>query len=161
GRTLAEELLPAFKRRFDLVERGQLNKVVEELKLEGSDLVENWSGRQELGRLARVHYLVFGSVSRLGCLVIHARLVDVRSGLVLEGGRGCALCGGEWISGGGGGENVLMSGTKKSTPNNKKGPPGPPRGLRIVGGPAPPPGGPLGAAARVPPPIMVYTPRPP
>src|SRR5947209_3489200 len=44
GHVVAEELLPVFKPRFDLVERGQLGKVVEELRLEGSELADNEEG---------------------------------------------------------------------------------------------------------------------
>ena len=53
GRTLADELLPAFKTRYDLVERGQLNQVVGELKLEAQDLNDG-RNRAELGRLAKL-----------------------------------------------------------------------------------------------------------
>src|SRR5262249_29705538 len=54
GRTVAEELLPYFKPKYDLVERGQLGRVIDELKLEASDLIDNHEGRQQLGRLANV-----------------------------------------------------------------------------------------------------------
>jgi tetratricopeptide (TPR) repeat protein len=84
GRTLAEELLPAFKGRFDLVEREQLGKVVAELKLEASDLADNDGGRREVGRLAKVRYLVLGSITRVSGLVVNARLVDVRTGLIVQ-----------------------------------------------------------------------------
>ena len=62
GRTLADELLPAFKSRYDLVERGQINQVVGELKLEARDL-DDGQNRAEVGRLAKLRYLVVGSVS--------------------------------------------------------------------------------------------------
>jgi tetratricopeptide (TPR) repeat protein len=89
GRTLAEELLPAFKSRYDLLERGQLNKVVDELKLETSDLNGN-QNQAEVGRIAKLRYLVVGSVSRLGGVTVNARLVDVRSGLVVQTARASA-----------------------------------------------------------------------
>jgi tetratricopeptide (TPR) repeat protein len=84
GRTLAEELLPAFKPRFDLVERSQLCNFLNELKLDGSELADNESGRREVGRLARVRYLVLGSVTQLCGLTVNARLVDVPTGLVVQ-----------------------------------------------------------------------------
>ncbi len=46
GRVVAEELLPGFKPRFDLVERSQLAQVLGELKLEATDLAANESGRR-------------------------------------------------------------------------------------------------------------------
>jgi tetratricopeptide (TPR) repeat protein len=84
GRTVAEELLPAFKGRYDLVEREQLGKVVAELKLEASALADDEGGRREVGKLAKVRYLVLGSVSRVSGIVVSARVVDVRTGLVVQ-----------------------------------------------------------------------------
>jgi tetratricopeptide (TPR) repeat protein len=84
GRTLAEELLPAFRPRFDLVEREQINKVVGELQLEASDLAENDSGRREVGRLARIRYLVLGSITPQCGITVNARLIEAQSGLVVQ-----------------------------------------------------------------------------
>jgi tetratricopeptide (TPR) repeat protein len=84
GRTVAEELLPAFKHRYDLVERSQLGKVLDELQLQASDLADNEPGRREVGRLAQLRYLVLGSVTRLSGISVSARLVDVRTGLVVQ-----------------------------------------------------------------------------
>jgi tetratricopeptide (TPR) repeat protein len=96
GRTLADELLPAFKPRFDLMERGQLNKVVDELKLETGDMDGN-QNQATVGRLAKLRYLVVGSVSRLGGVTVNARLVDVRSGLVVQTARVSAPTAGELL----------------------------------------------------------------
>ncbi|HEX5272225.1 MAG TPA: hypothetical protein VFW33_17130, partial [Gemmataceae bacterium] len=60
GRTIAENLLPGFRPRFDLVEREQV------------------------GKLARVRYLVVGSVTPLCGLTVNARLVEVQTGLVVQ-----------------------------------------------------------------------------
>src|SRR5262249_3131802 len=87
GRTLAEELLPAFKVRFDLVERDQLGKVLDELRLESSQLADNNQARQEVSRLAKVRYLVVGSITPLNGITVQARLVDVRTGLVVQTAR--------------------------------------------------------------------------
>src|SRR5262249_28870040 len=87
GRTVADELLPAFKSRFDPVERGQLAKVVEELKLEQTELAGNENGRREVGRLAKVRYLVVGSVTPMSGILVQARLVDGRTGLVVQTAR--------------------------------------------------------------------------
>lgn len=87
GRTLSEELLPHFKSRFDLAEREQINQVLGELKLEAAALPDNPEGRQEVGRLARVRYMVVGSVTPLQGVTVHARLVDVSSGLIVQTAR--------------------------------------------------------------------------
>lgn len=86
GRTLAEQILPGFRPRFDLVEREQIAKVIGELKLEGAALAGNDPARRELGKLAKLRYLVVGSVTRLGGVTINARLVDVRTGLIVQTG---------------------------------------------------------------------------
>ncbi|MCI0683416.1 MAG: hypothetical protein L0Y71_15030 [Gemmataceae bacterium] len=83
GRTVAEELLPHFKSRFDLVERAQIGKLIEELKLEDS-FDDDIDQQRELARLAKVRYLVLGSVRPLSGVTINARLVDARSGLVVQ-----------------------------------------------------------------------------
>src|SRR5262249_42866253 len=83
-----DELLPHFRPRFDLVERGQIAAVLGELKLEAGALAANEAGRLEFGRLAKVRYLVVGSASRLGGLTVNARLVDVQAGLIVQTGKG-------------------------------------------------------------------------
>src|SRR5262249_42465880 len=65
GRTAAERLLPGFKSRFDLVEREQIGRVLDELRLESNALVDDPAGRQEVARLAKVRYLVVGSLTPL------------------------------------------------------------------------------------------------
>ncbi|MBL8799029.1 MAG: hypothetical protein JNM56_34405 [Planctomycetia bacterium] len=88
GQTIAEELLPAFKtRNFDVVERAQLARVIDELKLQPHDLADNDEGRREVGRLGRVRYLVLGSVTPLSGMTIRARLVDLRTGLIVQTGK--------------------------------------------------------------------------
>jgi tetratricopeptide (TPR) repeat protein len=97
GRTVAEELLPQFKKKYDLVERGQIRKVLDELKLEASDLADNDDDRREVGRLAKVRYLVVGSISRLSGLHVNARLVDMSTGLVVQTARVAARDPGEVV----------------------------------------------------------------
>ena len=87
GKTIAEEILGGFKIRYDLVERSQLNQVVDELKLQSSELIANNDGQREVGRLAKLQYLVVGSVSPLSGVTINARLIDVRTGLVVQTGK--------------------------------------------------------------------------
>src|SRR6202011_4291703 len=65
-----------------------LNQLVSELKLEANALGNASDGRQELGRLARVRYLVVGSVTPLeGGVNVNARLVEVPTGLVVQTAR--------------------------------------------------------------------------
>ncbi len=87
GRAIADDLLPHFKARFDLVERGQISAILDELKLSPDQIHVNESGRSEIGRLAKARFLVVGSVSRLYGLTVHARLVDVQTGLVVQTGK--------------------------------------------------------------------------
>src|SRR5207244_2535665 len=87
GRTVAEELLPHFKGRFDLVERGQVDRILDELKLEANDLVGAPEGQREVGRLARIRYLVVGSITSLNGVTVNARLVNVQTGVVEQTAR--------------------------------------------------------------------------
>jgi tetratricopeptide (TPR) repeat protein len=162
GRTLAEELLPAFKRRFDLVERGQLSKVIEELHLEASELAENESDRREVGRLAKVRYLVLGSVTPLGGIVANARLVDVRSGLVVQTAKVVAR----------GPEELLrllpqlanqlmLTDEQKFAYEQRVATQTPVVVQPVVVAPLPPPPEPVIAGQPVPPPVIVFNPRPP
>ena len=74
-RTIADELLPTLKIRFDVVERSQITRVITELKLE-QNLQDDFNQQREVGKLAKVRYLVFGSVTRLGGVSVNARLVE-------------------------------------------------------------------------------------
>lgn len=87
SRLIAEELMPHLRPRFDLVERAQLYRVMDELKLDTADLGESSSGRRELARQARVRYLVVGSVTPVAGVTVHARLVEVPTGLVVQTAR--------------------------------------------------------------------------
>jgi TolB-like protein len=85
GQTIAEEMLPAFKARFDVVEGGPVAKVLSDLRLHAADVIDDETGRRELARLANIRYLVIGSATRLGNeIIVHARLVDLKTGLVVQ-----------------------------------------------------------------------------
>ncbi len=86
GGALAEELLPSFKQRFNLVERKQLQKVLAQLSAE-ADFQNDPAQQRDVGKIARVRYLVVGSVHRLGDIIINARLVDTQSGLIVQTAR--------------------------------------------------------------------------
>jgi tetratricopeptide (TPR) repeat protein len=87
GRAVAEEMLPALKGRFDVVERSQVGRVLEELKLEAGDLLDQPTGRREVGRLAGVKYVVVGSLTPLCGITAQARLIEVRSGIIIQTAR--------------------------------------------------------------------------
>jgi tetratricopeptide (TPR) repeat protein len=163
GRTLAEELLPAFKTRFDLVERNQLARVLDELKLEATALMDSPEGRGQVGQLARLRYLVVGSVTPLNGITVHARLVDVRTGLVVQTARISAptfeallprlpLLGQELI---------LSDEQKLAFEQARLAATAPEIKPVDVAAPLPPPPPPPAANVPPPPPLVVYTPRPP
>ena len=83
GATIGDELLPRLKAKYDLVERGQIAKVVAELKLE-KNFADDADAQQQIAKLAEVRYLVVGSVSRLAGITVRARLIDMRTGLVVQ-----------------------------------------------------------------------------
>jgi tetratricopeptide (TPR) repeat protein len=85
GRTIAEELLPQFKQRFDLVDSGRLSQAIADLKLDGP--LADPTQQRAVADLAKARYLVFGSVRRLGPIFVHARLVDTRTGLIVQTGQ--------------------------------------------------------------------------
>jgi tetratricopeptide (TPR) repeat protein len=89
GRTVAEALLGHFAPRFALVERQQVNQLLDELGLQTGDLAETVRpvGGREVSRLGRVRYLVVGSVTPLAGLTVQARLVEVGTGSVVQTAR--------------------------------------------------------------------------
>lgn len=83
GAFVADELLPAFKGRYDLVERGQWARIVEELKIEAA-LGDDADARREAGKAAKVRFLVVGSISAVAGITVQARMVDVETGLIVQ-----------------------------------------------------------------------------
>ncbi len=76
----------AQSKRLRLVERERLAKILEEQKLENSGLVDPEQAAR-IGKLLGASKLVAGGVTRLGSLVsIDARLIDVETGKVEDGG---------------------------------------------------------------------------
>lgn len=88
GRAIVDELVPAFRGRFDVVERQQLAQLVEELRLPPGELLESEGPRRDIGRLTRARYMVVGSVTpSFGGLIVNSRLLEVGSGLVVQTAR--------------------------------------------------------------------------
>ncbi len=69
---------------FDTIERGLMEQILEEQALQLSGLCEESSCLVEVGRILAVHYMVGGSVSKIGNLYsIEARVIDVESGKII------------------------------------------------------------------------------
>ena len=87
GKAVSELLLTEIdKSRFQLVERSLLVAILKETDLSIANLTEDPSllrGKNLKG----VRYLVVGSVVKLGSLSISARLVDVKTGEIVESGK--------------------------------------------------------------------------
>ncbi|NOZ19955.1 MAG: hypothetical protein GXP25_02590 [Planctomycetes bacterium] len=87
GGALAELLLPRFQNRFDLIERSQLKRLLNEQNLQMTDLVEPTAASDRLAKIKRLDYLVLGSVIRFGSVHVTARLVQVNSGVIDRTGK--------------------------------------------------------------------------
>ena len=67
---------------FELVERSQLDKVLQELRIQNSGLIDSTTARK-LGKLVGAKAVLVGSISdRKDCFVINARLINTESGRV-------------------------------------------------------------------------------
>jgi len=84
GRFLSEELITRLyqTKKFKVIERQQLNKIITEQKLSLTGVVDPASA-QKLGRVLGVDSIVFGSISDLvRTLKINARLISAETGEV-------------------------------------------------------------------------------
>jgi tetratricopeptide (TPR) repeat protein len=162
GRTVAEEILPYFKPKFDLVERGQIGKVFDELKLESAELIDNSEARQQLATLAKVRYLVVGSITPLGGIHVNARLIDVRTGLVVQSARLVVATPDEMMARLRQIANVLMMTDEQKFAYEQQQAQQAAVALKpIEVAPLPPPPPPPVVGQPLPPPIIVYAPQPP
>jgi len=67
---------------FELVERSQLDKVLQELRIQNSGLIDSATAKK-LGKLVGAKAVLVGSISdRKDCFVINARLINTESGRV-------------------------------------------------------------------------------
>ena len=84
GAIVAEWFITAFVKagRFDVVERGLINKILEEQKLSMSGVVDDTTASQ-IGKLLGVEAIISGSVLKLqNVLEINARIIDVETGSI-------------------------------------------------------------------------------
>ena len=87
GPTLAGLLVAGIDAdRYALVERAQTAQLLEETRLQDTELVDTATRAAEVGRLAGLRYLVLGEVSDLGPLRWTARVIDCETGAI--GARG-------------------------------------------------------------------------
>jgi tetratricopeptide (TPR) repeat protein len=160
GHVLAEEILPHFKARFDLVERGQVASLLKELQLEAADLNVNERSRAELGRLAKARFMVLGSISQLNGVTVNARLVDVRTGLIVQTGKVVAATPEDVVAQLPALARILMMSDEQKIQFERE------QASRVqlappVLGNLPPPPQPPAAQVSLPPPIIINAPRPP
>lgn len=85
---VAEDLYTAMiKRDFPLVERGQLDKILKELKIQDTGLIDPATA-QKIGQLSGCDIIVVGSISDRGTfVVINSRLLDTSTGKALTAER--------------------------------------------------------------------------
>ncbi|NLM37337.1 MAG: hypothetical protein GX202_04340 [Firmicutes bacterium] len=85
GRFVAEELTTRLflTRRFEVIERQLLNKVLDELKLSAAGFVDS-SSAQELGKILGVSAVVSGTISPLATTVrVNARVITTTTGKIV------------------------------------------------------------------------------
>lgn len=86
GRYVAERLITSLflTKRFQVIERRQLDKILAELKLNLSDLIDP-KNAQRFGRVYGVDAIASGSVSELATTVeVNARLIETETGRVFS-----------------------------------------------------------------------------
>ncbi|MFL5341791.1 MAG: hypothetical protein ACJ8F7_16725, partial [Gemmataceae bacterium] len=85
GAYMADELMPHLKARYDLVDRDQINRIAEDLRAER--ITDDDLSQQQLGQAAKVQYLIVGSITPVAGFTVQARLVDVKTGLIMQTAR--------------------------------------------------------------------------
>jgi formylglycine-generating enzyme required for sulfatase activity/TolB-like protein len=86
GRLLAERLTTELVKsgQVEVIERSQLQKVMNELKLESSGMVDEATAKS-IGRILGVEAIVTGTMAKTGSdIEIHSRLIRVADGLILS-----------------------------------------------------------------------------
>jgi formylglycine-generating enzyme required for sulfatase activity len=83
GQTVAELVLTRFGQdRYQLIERSQLANLLNEIDLTMAAVRDN--PEKVYGKLKGVRYLVLGRVSKLGNIIVTARMVNVGTGQVVQ-----------------------------------------------------------------------------
>jgi hypothetical protein len=84
GKAVAELLLPYFAAKYELIERRQLARLLEENDLALTDFVGAKSLSTKALRVRPIEFLITGSVVRMGDLVVTARIIAWEQGRVLN-----------------------------------------------------------------------------
>jgi curli biogenesis system outer membrane secretion channel CsgG len=85
GKIISEMLTTSFvnSESFKIIEREQLQKVVQEFKLSQSGIIDT-SYAKQIGKITGADAIVTGSVTKIGHdLRLDARIIDVESGIIL------------------------------------------------------------------------------
>ena len=88
GRIVADRVRSGLSTKwFDLIERAQLRKILDEHDLQAAGLLQP-AAQRTLGRVANVSYLVLGSITQTHEVVVDARLVEVATGRIVRQSAG-------------------------------------------------------------------------
>ncbi len=74
GAVIADGLSPAFATRYEVVDRGQIAKLVEDLKISPEALLVDPLARRKLGLAAKAQYIVVGSINPVDGLTAQAAI---------------------------------------------------------------------------------------
>jgi tetratricopeptide (TPR) repeat protein len=86
-RSVADGVLAAFRPRYDTADREEIVRACDRLRVQPRDLFDSATARAEFARLANLRYLVVGAISPFNGATAHARLLDLRTGLVVQTAR--------------------------------------------------------------------------
>ncbi|HLW65574.1 MAG TPA: hypothetical protein VKS79_09670, partial [Gemmataceae bacterium] len=84
GTFVADELMSFFKSKYELVERGQVARLIEEMKLAPAALADDEASRRELGQVAKARYVVVGDITPIAGITVQARMVEAATGLIVQ-----------------------------------------------------------------------------
>lgn len=73
---------------YDLVERSQLKKVLEQQKLSATGLIDEKSKVLEIGQLTGANWIITGNVTRVGSkFITNCKVIDAQNAKILQSGK--------------------------------------------------------------------------
>lgn len=84
GRVAAEHLASGLRSRFEIADCGRLRRLMAERRTGAEGPARGAECQQEISRLLRARYLVLGRIVVSSGVLADARLVNIRSGLVVQ-----------------------------------------------------------------------------